>query len=183
MTDHDSKMKKPVVYYAAGWKPEPYEPRESAWADSSPHVKISDYHVVRNDENGYSWKLQCHVTGKDYKSAWKGEEKDVLVSIENGCIVLKNPEEETGAYLKLPKMANASATPIVDKPERGGVFITVPKSSAKGAPEPLSIKILGMEPRVVQDRAPPLEDELNAITAKQNELLAQGKKIPGIPPR
>ena len=103
----------------------------------SPHVKISDYHVVRNDENAYSWKIDTVVTGKDYKAAWKAEkDEDVLVSIENGCIILKNPEEETGAYLKLPKKANAGFEPIVDKPPRGGLFVTMGKTGAKAAPAP-----------------------------------------------
>jgi len=179
-----SEDKKPQVYYAAGWKPEPYIPREEAWADSSPHVKLSDYNVVRSDANATSWKFECHVTGKDYQTAWtrSGEEKDIVVSVEDGCIVLKNPGEETGAYLKLPKTADAAATPIVDKPERGGLFVTLPKKGATAAPEPLSIKILGMEPRVIQDRAPPLQDELDAITERQKAWLASGKSIPGIPP-
>ena len=162
----------PKVYYAGGWKPEPYEPREASWADESPHKKISDYHVARSDENAYSFKIQCHVTGPDYKEAWKGEEKSVLVSIENGAIVLKNEGEATGAYLKLPKKADTSAEVTVDRPERGGLFVTVPKIGAKAAPEPLSIQILGMEPIVQMDRAPPLEEELARITAEQERRAA-----------
>ena len=159
--------KKPGVWYAAGWRPEPYEPREAAWADSSPHVRISDYQVVRNDANAYSWKIQCQVTGKDYQVAWKGEEKEVLVSIEDGCIVLKNEGEETGAYLKLPKTADPSAAMHVDRPPRGGFFVTLPKMGAKAAPEPLSQDVLGTGPIVQQDRAPPLEDELKRIGEEQ----------------
>jgi len=173
---------KPQVYYAAGWKPEPYTPREASWADDSPHAKISDYHVVRNDENAYSYKIQCGVSGKDYNAAWKGEEKDVLVTIENGCIILKNEGEETGAYLKLPKAAIQSGEPIVDRPPRGGLFVTVPKATAKGAPAPLPSGVLGTDPIVQMDRAPPLEEELAKITERQKEWLAAGKKIPGIPP-
>ena len=179
-TESDYANREPQKYYAAGWKPEPYEPREASWADDSPHVKISDYHVVRNDENAYSWKIDTVVTGKDYKAAWKAEkDEDVLVSIENGCIILKNPEEETGAYLKLPKKANAGFEPIVDKPPRGGLFVTMGKTGAKAAPAPLSEGILGTGPRIVRERAPPLEDELSRIAEEQVAWKAKGGKVPG----
>lgn len=174
--------KEKKVYYAAGWQPEPYIPREAAWADSSPHVRLSDYHVVRNDENAYSWQIQCGVSGKDYKAAWKGEEKEVVVSVEDGCLILKNPGEATGAYLKLPKKADPEGDIHVDTPPRGGFFVTIPKKGAKAAPEPLSQDILGTGPIIKQDRAPPLEDELAAITERQKEWLAKGRKIPGMVP-
>lgn len=164
--------KKPQVWYAAGWKPEPYIPREEAWSDPSPHVRLSDYSVCRNDKTGWSWKIQCHVTGKDYKTAWKGEEKDVLVSIEDGCIILKNEGEETGAYLKLPKMCDASFTPIVDRPPRGGFFVTMGRIGATETPPPLSPDILGTGPIIKMDRAPPLEEELARITAEQERRKA-----------
>ena len=160
-------------YYAGGWRPEPYTPREASWADSSPHVKISNYHVVRNDANAYSFQITAAVSGADYKLAWKGEDADVLVTIEDGCIVLKNPEEKTGAYLKLPKAADPKATPIVDRPPKGGLFVTVIKTGAKGAPAPLSEGILGTGPVVIQDRAPPLEDELKRIGEEQARRAAK----------
>ena len=161
-------------YYAAGWRPEPYEPREESWADDSPHVKISNYHVVRNDANGYSYKLQTYVTGKDYKEAWKGEDETVLVTIENGILILKNPEEETGAYLKLPKAADSSFTPVVDR-VKSGLFVTVGKKGAKSAPAPLSQDILGTGPVVQMDRAPPLDEELERIGREQAARAAKAK--------
>lgn len=164
--------KKGQVFYAAGWKPEPYEPREASWADDSKHVKLSDYQVIVNDGNGYSWKLQCSVTGKDYKSAWSCEEADVLVSVEDGCLVLKKPDEETGAYLKLPKMADASSTPHVDK-TRCGVFVTLPKVGAKAPPTPLTEEQLGTSPIVQMTSAPPLEDELKRIGEEQAAYKAK----------
>lgn len=161
------------VYYAAGWKPEPYTPREESWADTSVHAKISDYRVVRNDANAYSWSFELHVSDKEYKLAWKGEADKVVASIEDGCLVLKNPEEETGAYLKLPKAANASATPTIDAPPRGGFFVTLAKTGAKAAPTPLSEDILGTGPIVQMDRAPPLEEELERIGREQRERAAK----------
>ena len=49
----------------------------------------------------------------------------------------------------------------------------MPKIGAKAAPEPLSPHILGTAPRVIQDRAPPLEEELAAITKRQEERAAK----------
>ena len=93
------------VLYGGGWKPEPYEPREKSWADTSPHAKISHYQVVRNDENALSFQIETRVVGKDYTMAWYVDTKElelVDVSIQDGSIVLIKSGETTGAYLKLP---------------------------------------------------------------------------------
>ena len=159
------KLGEPV--FPAGWRPEPYPPREASWADSSPHVKISNYHVVRSDENAYSWQIQLHVSDKEYQTAWRGGEAEILVTVEDGCLVLRNPEEESGAYLKLPKLADLTAKPIVDRPLPGGIFVTLPKMGAKSAPAPLSDNLLLTAPRVVQERAPSIDEELKRIGEEQ----------------
>ena len=53
------------------------------------------------------------------------------------------------------------------------------KTGAKAAPAPLSEGILGTGPRIVQERAPPLEDELSRIAEEQVAWKAKGGKVPG----
>ena len=83
---------------------------------------------------------------------------------------------ETGAYLKLPKAANQSAEPHVDKPAQGGLFVTVMKSGAKGPAAPLDPQVLGTAPRVQMDRAPPLDEVLKSIGDEQAARAKAGKK-------
>ena len=140
------------VEYAAGWRPEPYKPRDDVWQKMlwNGHAKISDYHVCRNDKNGYSWSIQLNVTGSDYKSLWKAEPNEVTAKIMEGCLVLTKTvdgaEEELGAYLKLPKSCDPKGTIHIDTPPKGGFFVTVSKIGATEQPAPIDGKILGTEP-------------------------------------
>lgn len=147
------------VWYAGDWRAEPYTPSERSWADDSKHVKISNYHVVQNNASAYSWKIETRVTGKDYKSAWDAKPEEITVKVENGCLVLLKNDEETGAYLKLPKNADPNGALHVDKPHENFLFVTIAKKGAKGELPLLSPDALGLGPRSVQDRAPSLEDE------------------------
>ena len=173
--------RKPQVFYAAGWRPEPYKPDEKSWADDSKHVKISDYSVIRNDADAYSWLIQEWVTDQSYELAWKMEPEELTegalkVTIENGCLVLMKEGAEKGAYLKLPKAADTSFTPIVDTPPRGGLFVTVGKTGAKAPPKPLSPEILGTAPIVQKDRAPPLDEDLARVASYQPDW-AMGPRL------
>ena len=170
------KMKAGDAVHEAGWRPEPYPPREASWADSSPHAKISNYIVVRNDENAYSWQIQLHVTGKEYENVWRGGEEEILVTVEDGCLVLRNHDEKVGAYLKLPKYIDPKAKPIVDRPKADGMYVTMSKVGAKAAPEPLSDTLLLKAPRIFKDHAPSVEEELKRIGEEQ---AARKKAIKG----
>lgn len=165
------------AFYGGGWQPEAYQPSEKSWADSSPHIKVATYQVVRNDATAYSWCFDpLGVLDKDYKLAWEGDPATVEVSIEKGCIVLKNPGEETGAYLKLPKTANPNGELKVDRPMRSGrsngLFVSVSKMGATAPMESLPDWVLGTTPKVVMEAAIPLEEELAEIGRKQAERAA-----------
>lgn len=140
------------VEYAAGWRPEPYKPRDDVWDKMlyNGHAKISDYHVCRNDKNGYSWSVQLNVSGPDYKPLWKAEPAEVTVVNEGGYLIflkeVDGVKEEKGAYLKLPKSCDPNSTVHCDRPPKGGFFVTVKKTGATEEPAPIDGKILGTEP-------------------------------------
>ena len=139
--------KKSGTIWAAGWRPDPYKPREKSWADDSKHVKISDYHVCRNDENAYSWQIELRVIGKDYSKLWESKPDETACKVEDGSLVFTKEGEETGAYLKLPKAADPNGEIHIDCPPKGGFYVTLPKLGAKAKPAPLEPGILGTGPR------------------------------------
>ena len=142
------------VMYAAGWRPEPYEPRQEVWAKmmKGDHCKISDYHVCRNDKEATSWNVQLCVSGADYKALWRADDpKTVVATLEDGCIIFRKKGEDgevepAGAYIKLPKSCDPNSELVVNTPVKGGFFVTVNKLGFKGTPTPLHPIILGDEP-------------------------------------
>ena len=145
--EEDRVVKNGKVLYGGGWQPEPLTPREKSWTNPKDHAKISNYHVIRNDENALSFQIAMRVRAKDYKMAFTATKaEEVSVKIEGGCIVIVKEGETVGAYLKLPKVCDPSAKPIVEGPGDGPLFVTVLKKGAKAAPEPLNDIQLGVKP-------------------------------------
>ena len=50
--------------------------------------------------------------------------------------------------MKLPKSVDLNATPIVDCPEKGGLFVVMAKTGAAEAPKPVQDRHTGRGPRV-----------------------------------
>lgn len=138
--------------YAGGWRPKPYKPKDDAWDKLiyKGHCKISHYNVVRNDENGYSWRVDLLVHGKDYEPCWKADSEQVDVVNEDGYLIftktVNGTKEEKGAYIKLPKSCDPNSAVHVDRAPKGQFFVTVSKLGAKGPPEPIDGRILGTTP-------------------------------------
>ena len=125
---------------------------------SAPPAKISQYKVMRNTAEYYTWSIEPRVVSRDVnKLAWMVEDDKVEVSIEdNGrygsCLMLRGPQkaehETLTAFLQLPKKCQPIIADI-DQPERGGLFVTVLKQGAPAGlkPPPLDDMLTGRAKR------------------------------------
>ena len=115
---------------------------------SAPPVKINNYHVVRNTPDFVTFSIVPRVVSKDVsKLAFFTEYEDTEVAIEDGCIMLSGKQKAehstTKAFLKLSKNHQHKIVDV-DKPPRGGLFVTVLKVGATNeTPPPLDDMITG----------------------------------------
>ena len=143
---------------------------------SAPPVKISDYRVVRSDANFVTFQVQTSVRSQDVsKLSWHTEEKDTEVAVEDGCLIFSGKQKSTDcttarAFLKLSKNHQHKIVDI-DKPPRGGLYVTVLKVGATNeTPPPLDDQMTGRAPRRIIG-----PDGLDLPTSKGG--------LPGVPDR
>jgi hypothetical protein len=168
--DKDGIIDRDKKVWAAGWRPEPYPPREKSWElwqGASGHQRVGNYMVVRNDENAYSFLVELHVTDKQYERTWEAKPEELQPpKIVDGLLILCKEGESTGAFMKIPKGADPSGELVVDTPEKGGYYVTIPKLGAKQKPAPIDPVILGTKlPKYPPDA----------------QVFHQGKQISGPP--
>ena len=115
---------------------------------NAPAVKIVNYNIVRNTADFVTYSIQPRVVSKDVsKLAYFTEDADTEVYVEDGCLMLTGPQKAehttARAFLKLPKSVQPKVVEV-DKPPKGGLFVTVPKvGSTADSPPPLDGVVTG----------------------------------------
>jgi len=143
------------VQYAGGWQPEPLTKPKPIDPDNPPppsHAKINRYHVVRNTSEYYTFQIETLVVKEDdiTKAEWSANTEEIAemsVTMEDGGMVLRKKDDEWGAFFKLPKGADPTCEPIVCKPKRGGLFVTVMRHGVRMTPPPLDDRMTGDGPK------------------------------------
>mmetsp|Transcript_10107 Transcript_10107/g.26165 ORF Transcript_10107/g.26165 Transcript_10107/m.26165 type:complete len:179 (+) Transcript_10107:78-614(+) len=144
--------------------------------ESAPPAKISNYHIVRNTKNLITYSITPRVVSQDVKKlAYFSECADTEVYVENRCIMLTGPQKAESmtnrAYLKLHPNYEAKILEV-EKPPRGGLFVTVPKVGAQidgvAGIEPLDPMITGRDKRRI-------------IGPDGNDLPTSKGGLPGVP--
>lgn len=136
-------------------------------------VKIVNYHVVRNDANFTTFMVQPRVLSKDVgKLDYYTDDAGTEVYVEDHCLMFtgKQKAEHTTAraFLKLSKNHQPVIAEI-DKPPRGGLFVTVLKVGA------------------TVDKPPPLDETLTGrakhriIGHDGNDMPTSQGGLPGFP--
>uniref|UniRef100_A0A7S3EVN1 Uncharacterized protein n=1 Tax=Haptolina ericina TaxID=156174 RepID=A0A7S3EVN1_9EUKA len=131
------------VYYDGGWKPE--HTVHSLYDENAPpaHFKVTEYQVVRNDTQQYTWMITTSVT-HPYditKNAWRASAAECDVTIEGQQLVIVKKGEQFGVVLKLPKSVDLSGT-ILAEGEEQTLFVTIPKIGATQPPVLINAAVL-----------------------------------------
>ena len=140
---------------------------------AAPPAKIVNYHVVRNDANFTTFMVQPRVLSKDVgKLDYYTDDAGTEVYVEDHCLMFtgKQKAEHTTAraFLKLSKNHQPVIADI-DKPPRGGLFVTVLKVGA------------------TVDKPPPLDETLTGrakhriIGPDGNDMPTSQGGLPGFP--
>ena len=113
-------------------------------AAQASHLKICDYTIMRNCKDYYTYQVEPHVTSVDVtKLAWKAEPTELKITVEDGHLVFRKEGEEFGGIIKLGKQADLSASLQIVTPNKGGLFVSIPKKGATGPIEPLDKIVTG----------------------------------------
>lgn len=134
------------VYYDGCWKHD--QTVHSKYDENAPpaHFKISDYKVLLNDANQYTWHINTQVT-HPYdvtKAAWSAKGEECEVKIEGQHLVVVKTGEQFGVTMKLPKSADVNAQLIVEA-DRYILYVTIPKIGATKAPKIINTAAISLD--------------------------------------
>jgi len=164
------------VRWDGGWKPESVLIAKKPPADEPPaHHKITTWTQVRVDPSSYHYWILPRVTAPwdITETAWEAEPHELDVISADGKLILKKKGEKFGAYMKLPRGADWQTAPTVTLPDRGGLYVTVPKLGRTEPPFKLTNRYTGGGPKEYTfDGKPCRAEDLAPLTPLPGSKLA-----------
>lgn len=110
------------------------------------NLKCGTYSVIRNTPGYYTFQVTLrlmHIVKGAPEMLWLCPDKDVEIKIVGRDLLFTREEEEFGITIQLPPSADLESTPIVDKPERGGCYVTIVKKGNTEEPPKIPDEITG----------------------------------------